>query len=396
MNEGEALRAVRGHFESLFPKACGRLRSQGALVLLIAVASACRLEPRPVVIGLGYPSERRVGALVSLVANSGREDDAIRIVSEQSLAPGFGSATASEIDLASRLVSIPGMIGVVGHGGSREALMTAPIYNEAGIPQIVPTATSRRLQTAGRWTFTLAPDDSVEGEYLGRFVAEQLHARQVTVFYVLDEYGAGLRDGAVAALTRRGIRVLDAVPVTAGGQCPPAHGDNAFAPVVDAALLRGRPDVVVLATRQRESGCIVARINRRFRGMRYAAGDGLLVNADFFARAGNGAEAIYIAAFWSPQRTDDLSRAFVERFRRLYGAQPGYDDAMVYDALMTLVAAVRTVGPDEVRVRDWLASLGHTRPPLHGVTGPIQFPARPDRLSMTRIEGDSLALVEFR
>src|SRR5205085_5520275 len=127
------------------------------------------------------------------------------------------------------------------------------------------------LRHAGEWTFMMAPDDSVEGEFLGRFVAERMGVHAVTVFYVVDEYGMGLRDGIGAALSRRGVRVLVAVPVAGALRC---DGRNPYAATVDAALRRGRPDAVILATRQVESGCIIERVRAQHHAMAFAAGDG--------------------------------------------------------------------------------------------------------------------------
>ncbi|HWP69937.1 MAG TPA: hypothetical protein VNM36_02510, partial [Gemmatimonadaceae bacterium] len=47
--------------------------------------------------------------------------------------------------------------------------------------------------------------------------------------------------------------------------------------------------------------------------------------------------------------------------------------ALQYDAFMLLAAAVRDVGPDRMAIRNWLESLGRTRQPWIGVTGPIAF-----------------------
>ncbi len=71
---------------------------------------------------------------------------------------------------AARLVNLEGMVGVVGHVDSKLSLLTAPIYNEAGIVQLVPSGTHPRLADAGEWTFTLAPNDSILGAFMGRFV----------------------------------------------------------------------------------------------------------------------------------------------------------------------------------------------------------------------------------
>lgn len=364
--------------------------------LLLALPS-CRPAPVVARIGIGYRGQDRAAAIAASTdsANAGRGAFRIEMALQGTLPGRTGSASALEVENAARLASTAGLVGVVGHGGSREALMTAPIYNEAGIPQIVPTGTSRRLMQAGKWTFQLAPNDSIEGEYLGRFVAERLHARSVTIFYVLDEYGAGLRDGLIAELTRRNVTILDAVPLPGSSECPPAKAQNDLASVIDAALLRGRPDVVVMANRQNEAGCIVSHVHARYPGVLFAAGDGLLADAAFRERAGVGADSTYLVAFWHPDRPDSVSRAFAARYERLHGIQPRHDEAMVHDAFMALATAVRAVGTDGEKVREYLASLGHERPALQGVTGPISFPGDARRLMMTRVQGSALDVVPF-
>ena len=63
----------------------------------------------------------------------------------------------------------------------------------------------------GPWTFMLAPDDSAEGAFMAAFAAERLGAQRVSIFFVNDEYGAGLRDGVRAELQQRRVTVLDEV-----------------------------------------------------------------------------------------------------------------------------------------------------------------------------------------
>jgi len=151
-----------------------------------------------------------------------------------------GDPADLEVERAQRFVTLPGLVAMVGHGGSRASLAAAPVYNDAGIPQVVPTSTSRLLATAGPWTFSLAPNDSVEGAFIGDFVAGSLAARSVTIYYVNDEYGEGLRDGVRASLGALGVAILDEVAV---------HPASDFRTLVEASLRRGTPDVVVVAAR---------------------------------------------------------------------------------------------------------------------------------------------------
>jgi ABC-type branched-subunit amino acid transport system substrate-binding protein len=102
--------------------------------------------------------------------------------------------------------------------------------------------------------------------------------------------------------------------------------------------------------------------------------------------AGASLDSIYLVAFWTPDSPDSVSRAFADRFRKLTGGEPTSAAAMSHDALMLTVRAIRDVGANPRAIRDYLLSLGKSRPPYRGVTGPITFlPDRPARLHMVRV-----------
>jgi branched-chain amino acid transport system substrate-binding protein len=293
-----------------------------------------------------------------------------------------------EVDRAQRLVTIPGLVAVVGHGNSRGSLAAAPVYNEAGISQVAPTSTSRRLGSAGPWTFALPPNDSIEGAFIGDYVAGELGARSATIYYVNDEYGVGLRDGVKTRLRQRGVVVLDEVSVDPLSD---------FATVVEASLRRGVPEAVVVAARTPETGAIARLMRARVPSIQVVAGDGALQLPALVTQVGDAAPALHVVSFWMADATDSLSRAFVERFRRIAGSEPIGTDAMMHDAIMVLAAAVRDVGRRPMAIRRYLESLGRERPPYQGVTGPVSFqPGRAGNFMMTRLEGNRIVRVEPR
>lgn len=355
-------------------------RRAAALAAAVLALAGCRRGDEPAVVGIAWPGSRAARvAKAELDSLAGR----VRISWDSVPTDSSLSHQAAQVEQAARLVSNPRVIGVVGHRGSRESLLMAPIFNEAGVPWILSGATSRRLHEAGRWAFMLAPDDSAEGEYIGRFIAERVRARSVTLFYIVDEYGIGLRDGVVASLQHRNIPLLEAVPIPGTAPCD-TGGADPYASAVDAAFRRGQPAIVVLAARQIESGCVIRRVTARYPRMPFITGDGILADTAFQRKTAN-VDSLFMVAFWHPEAADARSRAFVDRFRRATGEMPRPDDALVYDAFMTLAAAIDSAGPDRERVRAWLASLGRGHPPFAGVTGPISFPGPPDRLTMVRV-----------
>src|SRR6185436_19152449 len=125
----------------------------------LLVMTACG-HNAPVRVGHAFADAMPMGGLVQIAIDSG--DARIPLVIEQWRTlhvVGRERETAQ----AERFAAIPGLVAVVGHGGSRDALRGAAVYNREHVPHVVPTATTRRLALSGPWTFAMAPNDSIEG-----------------------------------------------------------------------------------------------------------------------------------------------------------------------------------------------------------------------------------------
>jgi branched-chain amino acid transport system substrate-binding protein len=358
-----------------------RLQGVGSIravsLLVLAAVAGCHRPDRTVAIGFAFTYHLKAAIAVANEEIGLRRQGRGPLVSIVYDSAVTGDPADVEVRRAERLAAVPGIVGVVGHSGSRASLAAAPVYNEVGIVQITPNSTSRLLRSAGPWTFNLAPDDSVEGAFIGAFVAERLRALRVTLYYENDEYGTGLRDGVIAAVGPRGVEVVDRVPM---------DPTSDFRTLVAASLKRGVPDVVVVAGRQLEAGAIARTMRERGHPRAVVAGDGALVLPELAQVAGPAADSVYVVSFWMPDASDSLSQAFVARYRRATGELPQSADAMSHDALMLLAEAVREGGSNPAAVRRFLRELGASRPPYQGVTGPIAFGAgAQSRLIMARL-----------
>lgn len=355
-------------------------RRVGAVFACAAAMAACVRATDEVVIGVVYGSPVRALAQEAIDSLRGPRQRPIRLLGDE---PVGDRAMLRAVNIAQRFVAMPNLAGVVGHPGSGDALLTAPIYNEARVPHIVPTATSSELRRAGPWTFLLAPDDSAEGAFIASFAASRLGARTASILYTPDPYGVGLARRTAESLAGGGVRVLHQAPLPRTG-CSARAGRHDLDNDVRTALARGRPDVMVAAARTDETVCLVEALRHLSAGVPVIAGDGTVFDDQYFALMGTDSSGVYAVGFWYPG-TVASAAAFERRYVRLFGhpATPG--DALAFDALMVLARAIREVGPNHERIRGWLNSLGKDRPAYQGVTGPITFPMTgANRLVMLR------------
>jgi ABC-type branched-subunit amino acid transport system substrate-binding protein len=294
-----------------------------------------------------------------------------------------------EIDYATAMTAVPGVVAAVGPLSSRATLLVAPIYAERHIPLIAATASSSRLRAAGPWVFQLAPDDEEEGAFMARFILDRVGVRRVTVFYlVADEYGIGLRAGLVQALRSRGVTPVDEVGI---------FEDSPFDRRVAESLRRAVPEIVVVAARSPEALAIARAVHERAPHALVLVGDAVLLDAAFVKAVGQAASVIHGVTWWRPDMADTVSRSFVRRFERSGGVRPDVVDAMVYDAIMVAARAVHDVGPDPAAVRRYLSELGAKRPAYRGVTGPISFGRdRPINLVMVHIANGAVVVGDGR
>ena len=356
------------------------LRPLQRSALVVVLIGCGRVEP--VRIGDGYP--RQGESLPILEAIRPAVESTGVLISTWSVGGDPSVTIQMNTEQASLFADDPSVVAVVGHTGSRDALLAAAVYNARGIPQVVPNATSGLLGRAGPWTFTLVPSDSVEGEFIANYALDSLRVSRIGVLYLGDEYGIGLRDGVRAALRRRGTDVVDASMIPSDW-CYAEPSAAIHLAVIQASLRRARPDVVVVTTGSSSGWCTAEFIHVANPEIWVLFGDGMdgaRHVPDLTPRV-NPAR-IRGVEFWAAG-ADPASRAFVDRVQRMLKRPPDASHALQYDAYMLLTAAIREAGPDRRAIRQWLESLGRTRDPWPGLTGPIAF-NRP-RSELLRMSG---------
>lgn len=118
--------------------------------------------------------------------------------------------------LARQLVTDKKILGIVGPAFSGESLAADPIFDQAGIPLITPSATNPVLATKGWKVFHRAvANDSAQGPAAANYIKDVLKAQKVFVADDQSAYGAGLAD---AVKTHLGSLVVGTDKTAADGK----------------------------------------------------------------------------------------------------------------------------------------------------------------------------------
>ncbi len=270
--------------------------------------------------------------------------------------------------------------GVIGHLNSGTTIPASQIYNDAGLPQISPSATNPKYTRQGyAGAFRMVADDVHLGGTLGKYAVETLTAKKVAVIDDRTAYGQGVADEF-----EKGVKA-------AGGEVVGREFTNDKATDFNAiltSLKAKKPDVVFFGGMDAVAGPMIRQmkqlgINAKFMGgdgicsseLPKLAGDALADDMVFCAEAGG---------------VEGEQKAGMDKFRADFKAKFNADVQVyapyVYDAVQVMAKAmVSANSADPAKYLPALKAINH-----QGVTGTIAFDEKGD------IKNGALTLMTYK
>jgi branched-chain amino acid transport system substrate-binding protein len=276
------------------------------------------------------------------------------------------------VQIAAIMRDDPSVVAVVGHPESGATLDATAVYEDLehrganALAAVSPTGTSPSLSGRSEWIFRVCPSDLAASEAAARYVLDSLGARRASVIYRNDPYGKDWTRTFAEIFTKAGGRIVQRDPYLAG----------ATEWVAYAGLIRKlQPEVVLFPGGSEDAEPFIAAMRADGVRVPFLGGDAtapLAQKPDLY-------RGVKFTAFFVPERpTTAEGRAFVELYRKKYNEMPDPRAALSYDAAMLIGRAILEVGPDRIKVRDYLSEVGTRRPALKGATGPIAFNSKHD------------------
>lgn len=282
------------------------------------------------------------------------------------------SSVSDPIRIADTLRNNPAVVGVVGHPESGTTLIAIGQYADVrnggrnAVVAVSPTGTSPGLSGASPWLFRVCPSDVQTARTVAQFVLDSLGAKRASVIYRNDAYGRDWGKAFTETYEAGSGNIVQRDPYLAGVTLWDAYAAYLKKLNPDVLLFPGSTEDAVAALRaMRAVGVNIPLIGGD-------ATSGLEANAAEFPNAR------YTAFFLARRATSPEAKAFIEAYRKAYNEDPDQRAALAYDAAMLIGRAAIEVGPDRVKIRDYIASIGNGRPAMNGVAGPIKFDERHD------------------
>ena len=270
-------------------------------------------------------------------------------------------------NIAAKLVSA-GVKVVIGHICSSATKAALPVYTDADVTLISPSATDSDLTESGKYPHfyrTIAPNNA-QARTIVDFAIKLLKdaaMKKIAIIHDKGDYGKGLAEDAREAIRKNALADV----VLFEGITPGAVDYSA----VVQKIRRTRAEAVIFGGYHPEASKIITQMRKKDMKTFFISDDG--VKDDTFIRiAGKYAEGAY-ATGPADVSENPVARQYRQAYLNKYGSQPGafFDNAVA--AAIALTNAVEKAGStDADKVADILHSqiavtpFGEIRFDLHG------------------------------
>ena len=261
------------------------------------------------------------------------------------------------------------VVGVIGHLNSGTTIPASKIYNDAGIPQISPSATDPKYTRQGfKTAFRNVADDVHLGGTLGKYAVTEIKGKSIAVIDDRTAYGQGVADEFAKGVEAAGGKVVDRQ----------FTNDKAtdFTAIL-TALKAKKPDVVFFGGMDAVAGPMLRQMKQLGINAKLMGGDGICTGELPKLAAGSMADGQVVCAEAGGVEGEAKTAMadFATKFKAKYNADVQIYAPYVYDAVMVMAdAMVRANSTDPAK---YLPALAKTEG-YKGVTGVIAFDEKGD------------------
>lgn len=269
---------------------------------------------------------------------------------------------------ATRLLS-DDVVGVVGPICTGPTVASLPLFQNANLIAISPTATSPALTESGKnalFMRTVAKDNA-QAQLTSDFMLNNLKVKKVAYLHDNGDYGKGFADFNRQLMEKGGAETVLFEAVT-----PDAVDFSA----VVRKLRRAKPDIVVFGGYHPVASKLVQQMRRDRLTTPFLGPDGVK-DETFLKMTGKDAEGVY-ASYPKDTTTLEAYKKAKEQHIKAYGSEPGFGYYNAYAATQALLNAIEKTGGTDTAALNKALRENYVDTPL----GRIRFNIQGDAVGM--------------
>ncbi len=227
-----------------------------------------------------------------------------------------------------------GVQGMLGHFNSGTTIPASRVYNDAGLPQIAMATSPEYTDQGYDTTFRMMTSDTQQGAAAGKFMAEDLGAKNIALIDDRTAYGQGLADEVAKAVEAAGGKITAREYTT--------DKANDFTAILTNIKAKA-PDAIFFGGLDAQSGPM--RRQMVTLGIDVPLVSGEMTRSDTFLKlAGEAANGTYASLAGVPLQQMAAGAKFEEDYKARFKKDPGVYAPYAYDGAWNMILAMKEAG----------------------------------------------------
>lgn len=270
--------------------------------------------------------------------------------------------------IAEKIVADKDIVAVIGHFASGVCMAASPSYQEAGIPNISPSASHPDFTKEGDFIFRNNTVITVEGQVAVNLALDTLNKKNVGILSVKTDWGTSTAGIVKTLVADAGGTVVDHQEVV--------DGTIDFGPNITRLNNAGADVIIVVAMYN-----TLAPFSTQYKAVNPAielVGFSNAYSQQLIDLAKENAENIHFPTIFFHGSTDEKVSSFVKAYTDKYGSSPSSLTAQAYDSAGIIFEAMTAAGKaDRKLIQEELYKINYP-----GVTGDTAFDSNGDAMKV--------------
>jgi ABC-type branched-subunit amino acid transport system substrate-binding protein len=255
-------------------------------------------------------------------------------------------------DIANEITNMNSILGVIGH--IQDNSTVGPIYNGAGIPQIIPFSLKNNYNSGG---YSISNSAPLQAKMLAKYSVVERGSKRIILIYDDSNYEF--------------VNLYKVETIDLGGEIIKTISFNYKHSDIALEISKLKPELIFIAgdIENIKLICSILQENH-IPAQCFIAGSQI-----FLIDPGESTlQGVMFATLFNVRTNDVNAQKFIQLFTDNFGgAVPNPLNALSYDATLLMAKAISEGGAKREDIKNYLSSLGGKIPPFIGVTGVTAF-----------------------